>query len=440
MTKRTYDTNGWPEIKDNPISKIGVFPYLGSSIGAPDPTKIYMVRRSKEELSSKEAIESFKLVPWVDDHTMLGDKQDGFTPAEEKGIQGVTGEDVYFKGDTLYANLKLFSESQADLVETGKKELSLGYRCKYVEKSGVYMGKKFDYDQINPRGNHIASVDDGRMGSQVAVLDSSDIISNDTHCFFTIDSQDIIMTPQEKAALAAKQKSSVLSAGQTAADAAISGMESGGANVSDETKQVIASLPSIIGATMQAMDEMKDKEKMSEDEEEEKKEGMDEMYDKDGNKAKDGMYNKDGKKMSKDKDEMKEKGKGMDAALITSLQTRLDASEKATQTAMDTIDELKTNSLPNLLGEVSRRDAMCRAASVHIGAFDHSLMTEQKAAVYINGKLGLDAAEGHELVAVNAALKMLSKAPAPSQTFVAQDHKDTTGGSTAIDSFIHGDK
>ena len=426
MTKRTYDTNGWPEIKNNPISKAGVFPYLGSSIGAPDPNKIYMVRRSKEQLSSKEAIDSFKLVPWIDDHTMLGDRGVGFTPAEEKGIQGTTGEDVYFKGDTLYANLKLYSESQAKLVESGKKELSLGYGCKYVEKSGVYMGKKFDYDQINPRGNHIASVKDGRMGSQVAVLDSSDIISNDTHCFFTIDSQDIVMTKQEKAALAAKQKSSVLQAGQTAADAAISGMESGGANVSDETKQLIAVLPAIIGASMQAMDEMKDKEKMSEDEDEDKdkkKEGMDEEAKK---KADD-----------KDDDKDKEKGKGMDSALITSLQTQLSDTQGLLKTATDSIDEMQTNGLTNMLGDISRRDAMCNQAAHHIGTFDQSLMTEKSAAVYISGKLGLDAVEGQELVAVNAALKVIGKTPA--QTFVAQDESVKTGNSS-IDSFIHGDK
>ena len=30
MTKRTYDNNGWLEVKDNPISKVGVFDYLGA--------------------------------------------------------------------------------------------------------------------------------------------------------------------------------------------------------------------------------------------------------------------------------------------------------------------------------------------------------------------------------------------------------------------------
>ncbi|MEY0963507.1 DUF2213 domain-containing protein [Providencia alcalifaciens] len=32
MTKRTYDNNGWLEVKDNPISKVGVFDYLGQKL------------------------------------------------------------------------------------------------------------------------------------------------------------------------------------------------------------------------------------------------------------------------------------------------------------------------------------------------------------------------------------------------------------------------
>ena len=30
---REYDINGWPEIKNNPLSKEGVFPYSGETVG-----------------------------------------------------------------------------------------------------------------------------------------------------------------------------------------------------------------------------------------------------------------------------------------------------------------------------------------------------------------------------------------------------------------------
>lgn len=79
---REYDINGWAEIKGNPISKVGVFPYLGSQIDKSlIPDKIYQVYRPMEELNNPETINSFKLVPWTDEHEMLGK---GMTPAEKK--------------------------------------------------------------------------------------------------------------------------------------------------------------------------------------------------------------------------------------------------------------------------------------------------------------------------------------------------------------------
>ncbi|UPS61655.1 DUF2213 domain-containing protein [Providencia rettgeri] len=85
MTKRTYDNNGWLEVTDNPISKVGVFDYLGAEIGAPVPDKIYRVLRPPEELASEATINSFKLTPFIIEHEMLGKHA---TPAEKKGIQG----------------------------------------------------------------------------------------------------------------------------------------------------------------------------------------------------------------------------------------------------------------------------------------------------------------------------------------------------------------
>lgn len=187
---REYDINGWPEIKDNPLSKIGVFAYSGETVGG-DPMKIYQVYRPEEELSSPETIASFKLLPFVDNHpsVLLGDSSDGLTPAEKKGIEGVIGEDVYYKDGILCANIKILSESLADLIESGKKELSVGYRCIYEITPGVWNGIQYDAIQRQIRGNHLALVDQGRMGKEVAVLD---------HFKFTFDSKEIKMPEEEK--------------------------------------------------------------------------------------------------------------------------------------------------------------------------------------------------------------------------------------------------
>jgi hypothetical protein len=183
-TQRIEDFNGWFEVARNPISKAGVFPYLGSSLGADmikqhslDPEKVYMVFRSPEELAKPEFLFSCSLLPWINDHTMLGDNDSGYMRPEEKGIGGVTGEQVVYDetDDTVYSNIKLFSEAHRNEVENGKTPLSLGYLCAYEWAPGEYKGEKYDLIQRNLRGNHLASVDDGRMGPSVAVLDHNDI-------------------------------------------------------------------------------------------------------------------------------------------------------------------------------------------------------------------------------------------------------------------------
>lgn len=165
---RVEDLNGWIEIQGNPISKVGVYPYLGAQIGAPDPSKIYYVFRPPEELSKPATLDSFKLLPWIDEHAMLGSE---FTAAERKGIHGVIGEDVYFDDPYLRANIKIFSQSLQDKIEGGKIELSPGYRCRYVAESGSYNGQQYDYVQRDIIGNHLALVKQGRTGPDVAVLD-----------------------------------------------------------------------------------------------------------------------------------------------------------------------------------------------------------------------------------------------------------------------------
>jgi len=185
MSAREIDQNGFLEIKSNPLSKVGVFPYYGRSIGLEglEADEIYMVYRPEEELADQECIDSFKLIPWIDEHEMLGS---GFTPAEQKGVAGTTGEDIYFDDGYLKGNIRLFSEGLFDSIQSGKKELSCGYRCKYELAIGEFEGQSYDVIQKDIRGNHLALVQEGRMGPEVAVLDKSEQIALD-HYNITLD-------------------------------------------------------------------------------------------------------------------------------------------------------------------------------------------------------------------------------------------------------------
>lgn len=184
-SKRIYDTNGWYEIKDNPLSREGIFPYLGRSLGASQefieenniqPNKTYQVYRSAQALSDPEFLESLRLLPIIDDHEVLGKNH---KPAEEKGVEGVIGENAYFEDGILYSNIKILSEDLKNKIDSGKNELSLGYRANFDNQSGIHQGKRYDFTQKDLRANHLALVDNGRMGSKIAVCDEDDNLINE---------------------------------------------------------------------------------------------------------------------------------------------------------------------------------------------------------------------------------------------------------------------
>lgn len=178
MAKKV-DINGFWTIKSNPITKEGVFPYSGSQIDFDsslglEPNKIYNVYRPASELTKDETMESFNGDPLIEEHEMLGD---GCTKYDDRPASGVMFNVApNDNGDGLNADLKIYSEDVKESIEGGKKELSLGYRCRYESKRGVFRGETYDFVQKDISGNHIALVDKGRMGSEVRVYDSKALV------------------------------------------------------------------------------------------------------------------------------------------------------------------------------------------------------------------------------------------------------------------------
>lgn len=182
MSKRVVDINGWITIKDNPILKAGIFPYLGSEVGQGEPSRVYNVLRSEEELSKPETIKSFELVPLINEHFVLGELG---TDTDDKPIDGIVGESIYFEAPYLKSNIKVFGKHIKKLIEVGKIELSAGYSCKYIP---VENNPDYDFIQIDIRANHLALVEAGRNGSDVAVQDALK---------FTLDSKELLMNLED---------------------------------------------------------------------------------------------------------------------------------------------------------------------------------------------------------------------------------------------------
>jgi len=182
---RTYDLNGWFEIADNPISKEGIFLYSGVQVNSPERDRIFRVYRPAEELSRPDTIASFRLLPIIDDHEMLGE---GFTDTDDRPPAGVIGENIRVERGMMLANIKIYGKALADALKKGKTELSCGYRCVYDFTPGFWNGQPYDVVQRQIRGNHLALVDEGRMGPDVRVLD---------HMVFTADAKEISPVDEE---------------------------------------------------------------------------------------------------------------------------------------------------------------------------------------------------------------------------------------------------
>lgn len=385
---RAPDINGWYEIKDNPISKEGVYQYLGSQIGADEPGRIYNVYRPAEELSSQETIDSFKLLPWIDDHAMLGA---GYMPAERKGIHGVIGEDVYFKSPYLYGNIKVMSDTLAGKIDGGKIELSPGYRCQYEKRTGVFDGQRYEYVQRNIRGNHLALVNQGRTGPDVSVMDDFHV-TLDMSSFMDPEKKD-----EEKPAVPpAASENKEPPADKQSGDAEMkTEPKSEGEKPEDPGNMSMADAMKAIDNIMPMLDKIMSFMKGG---------GAKDMHDPSAEKLA-GVFDCNDSNPSKEV-------KTMDTAQeIQALKDELAALKSAAKPAMDS---------KAVFAEVAERDALAKQLSAVGVVFACDSMTLQETAKAAAEKIGLTCDEASSLVAVRAYLH--NRKPASEQLFrMAQD-------------------
>jgi len=394
-SKRRMDWNGFMEVRDNPISKEGVFPYLGSEIpGAPNPEQIYYVYRPAEELARQETIDSFKLMPFIDEHEVLGV---GGMPAERKGIQGTIGEQVYFDPPYLRGNIKIHSSAAQSLIKAGKVELSPCYGCDWSPEVGTFEGKPYQYVQRNIMGNHLALVEEGRTGPDVAVQD---------HRKFTLDSAELLpmaLAPEDMEAI----KTMVL---ELLAAQKKPGDEVPEEKPMDEEKPADAELPASEEETYAGGDETRAAEHIQ-GVVEQVEEAIEELKE----AAEDLTKASDSKSRKTAQDRMiKAKGKLANAKAAHANLTKdsanrkrdsqVEALTKQVKVLQDQLAATKTTASDSapLLGLIADRDALYSQVSHFTGAFDHSRMDAKAVAVYACDKLSIKCDKGQESVALNA--------------------------------------
>ncbi|MCP4831100.1 MAG: DUF2213 domain-containing protein, partial [Gammaproteobacteria bacterium] len=307
---------------------------------------------------------------------------------------GVTGEKIYFENDTLYGNIKLYSQSMANAVEAGKEDLSLGYACKYkFGVEGIFNDSVYDAIQYDIRGNHLALVDEGRMGKEVSVMDAA--LSSET---FTLDHKRLIpMKNKNESLMTAIELARPLIA--SVASGAEGTMDSAGISVNSLTEIKEAALLLISGCDEslkeKGVDNKEDDDKKGEDEnkDDKKSEGKDSDEDKDDKKEKKGEDDKD------DDDDKKDdkKSSGQDAAIAKL--TKQVAELTAQATGADS----------RAIAAIAKRDNLANKLSEFTGAFDHASMTLEQVVKTGMDHFNLHSDEGHAEAVLNGALSVASK-------------------------------
>lgn len=153
-----------------PIARTGDQDYLGSEIGldGEDAGKIIPVHRIPEEVFSPATMASFEGKPVTNDHPPGIIGPDDVRLYEMGHAENVRrGSDEW--ADYILADLHIHDRELIDAIQSGKREVSCGYECDYIQ------GADGSYSQKNIRGNHIAVVERGRAGKRAAILDSNTI-------------------------------------------------------------------------------------------------------------------------------------------------------------------------------------------------------------------------------------------------------------------------
>jgi len=384
QSMRQEDQNGYVTVRDNPIIRAGVFPYRGSQLPDGNPDIIYNVLRPLEELTKTETLESLKGLPIIDEHEMLGENY--ARGPEERGVHGATLENIAVSGNDILAPLRIFSKTLKSLIDSGKKGLSLGYRCRFEKSVGEFNGMLYNYIQRDIRGNHLALVSQGRNGT--VVLDSSDVFDE-----FDINMKEFSqMADETKATTETESK-------ETDGEKAVLTLAEVHAFMKEHAP---------MWQELQAL--------MNSETSEEENAALDgDTKETTGDQKAEDEPDSEKKDMKKD-DKAEDKKIAMDAAVSEAVAKEMGKFQK--------------NALKSLRSDISARDSLAKRLEPHVGTFAHDAMDSAEVAAYGAQKLGLSVGAGEAVVAVNAYLSAAEKFKS-GPTFAMDstlNHKPKAGG------------
>ncbi|MGN8233226.1 DUF2213 domain-containing protein [Priestia flexa] len=147
-----------------PITRPGVFPYQRQ-----DGT-IQMEAKLPDEIFSERTIRSARSKPVTDDHPNEPVTLKNFN----RYAKGLSHTDASVRNLKLYVSMTITDEGLIRKIRDGKREISIGFLSDVVAEQGTYNGETYQFVQRNLEINHIAIVEQGRAGPEVAIRNDSD--------------------------------------------------------------------------------------------------------------------------------------------------------------------------------------------------------------------------------------------------------------------------
>jgi len=175
---------------DSVITRTGVFTYVNQ-----DGT-LRKELRHPDDVFSLDSLNSLEMIPITNDHPSVMIDSNNV----KRLSVGTTGENVRPDGKYLVSSVIITDQVAIDAVNSGKRQLSLGYTVDLKKDAGEYDGERYDYRQTNIRYNHLALVTTARAGSNAKLkFDSVD-------CDFAIELKNNIKNNTNKDSLKNKEK------------------------------------------------------------------------------------------------------------------------------------------------------------------------------------------------------------------------------------------
>jgi len=147
-----------------PITRPGVFPYQRQ-----DGT-VQMEAKLPEDIFSDRTIYSARSKPVTDGHPDVPVTVDNY----QSYAKGMSHTDSRVEDFKLYISLTVTDKALIEKIHDGYNEISIGFLSDVVAESGTYNGDQYEYVQRNVEINHIAIVEKGRAGPEVAIRSDSD--------------------------------------------------------------------------------------------------------------------------------------------------------------------------------------------------------------------------------------------------------------------------